>query len=372
MSGSADDLEDTTFVDIRTLAMARHSSLRPFSSMYTDVRCRQLEGTFPGDPMQGVWPISAQRIGRGWGAVHECDWPSVHGAEWPGVEPVGLDAKAKRFRTVRYQRVRSPHDCRVMLAHEKPVNLAVEITNQWFDAPHGLIRMPVEGDEIVGSHAVTVLAFDFIHRWFRFQNSWGIEWGRRGYGFLPFAYFDKHLVDAWATHEILNRPKYEEFEGIDRISWGYPDVLGNSGHGGDVQHCREVYDGTNDEHLGWTFAVHREGFLDIEDFFVRPQYRGQGVANQLIEMLLDLSRQLHRPLRLWVSFADWTEEQRPRVEIIAGKLGLKLFGSGVRWAAMVGVDPAYVESSDEPSVTVAEKPSMPAPMRGFPMAFERT
>jgi GNAT superfamily N-acetyltransferase len=365
MPDSLEESEDLTFVDIRALVMRNNPQIQPFSSMYTDVRCRQLEGTFPGDPMEGVWPISAQRISRGWGSVTESEWPDVHVPDWPGEEPEGLDAKAKRFRTHRYQRVRSSHDCRVMLAHENPVNLAVEITNQWFDAPHGLIRMPVEREEIVGSHAITVLAFDFIHRWFRFQNSWGAEWGMRGYGYLPFAYFDKHLVDSWAVHDILRRPKYDDFEGVDRICWGCPDVLGHSVHGGDIQHGREVYDGTNDEHMGWTFAVHRDGFLDIEDFFVCPQYRDQGVANQLIEMLLELSAKANRPLRMWVPFADWNEQQRPRVQRLAEKLGLQLFGSGVHWAAVVGVHPDFIEQPSQPHTHVTDQPFQPARIRKY-------
>ena len=361
----SDDIEDTSFIDIRSLARRSDPSVESFSAMYTDVRCRQLEGTFPGDPMEGVWPISAMRISRGWGSVTESEWPAVHVPDWPGVEPEGLDAKAKRFRIHRYQRIRSSHDCRVMLAQEVPVQAAFEITNQWFDAPHGFIKMPAEGDEIVGSHAVTILAFDFIHQWFRFQNSWGVDWGTRGYGFVPFAYFEKYLVDSWATQEILRRPKYNDFEGVDWINWGYPDVLGHSTHGGDVHHGRDIYDGTNDDHLGWTLAVHRQGFLDIEDLFVRPQYRDQGIANQLIEMLLELSDETQSPLRLWVPFADWDEVQIPRVERIAEKLGLKLFGSGVRWAAVVGVDPTYVEQASSPHTSVADKPSQSKHIRVF-------
>ena len=37
------------------------------SVMYNFVRSRQLEGTFPGDPLTGVWPITSYRVSRGMG-----------------------------------------------------------------------------------------------------------------------------------------------------------------------------------------------------------------------------------------------------------------------------------------------------------------
>jgi GNAT superfamily N-acetyltransferase len=237
------------------------------------------------------------------------------------------------------------------------VGAAFEITDQWFKAPHGMIMMPRKGDQIIGSHMVSLFGFDIIRQAFTFQNSWGGDWGVQGVGFLPFNYFDKYLVESWVKHGLRRWPDYYDFDGIDTVGWGHADVLGHSVHGGDVLHCREVYDGTTDEYMGWTFVVHRRGFLDIEEFFVRPQYRGHGIANQLIEMLTEMTRESKLPLRLWVPFADWSDEQVPRVQRIAEKLGLTLHHPGLRWAAVVGLsdgrdkrpfDPAH----DRPALMV--------------------
>ena len=122
-------------------------------------------------------------------------------------------------------------------------------------------------------------------------------------------------------------------------AWGQFDPLGTLAHGGQVIHGSEVYDGAHDERIAWTLAVHREGFLDVEELFVRPQYRGRGHASQLIEMLLELTAKLKRPLRLWVPFADWTPSNIPAIERIAEKFGLRLFHADVRWAAAMALDP---------------------------------
>jgi len=310
------------------------------SSQYTFVRSRQLEGTYPGDPETGVWPISVNRVGFGWGWVTDADWPRTMSREtWPPPEPPGLDAKAKSKRLYHYQRIRSAYECCITLGHLLPVNAAFEITAQWFNAENGVIQMPGPGEGIVGSHCVCLLGFDPLRSGFVFLNSWGDKWGAGGLGILPFEYFDKYLVSAWSLLGAGSLPDFYACEGVQTICYGGLDFLGNSFHGGDISHIREIYDGSNDERIGWAFAVHREGFLDVEELFVRPQYRGHGHGSQLLEMLLALAADLKRPLRLWVPFADWTPENIPLVERVVEKLGLSLFHANVRWAAAMALDP---------------------------------
>lgn len=42
-----------------------------------------------------------------------------------------------------------------------------------------------------GGHAVLVVGYDLRSRLFTFKNSWGTEWGRNGYGTIPFDYVDQ-------------------------------------------------------------------------------------------------------------------------------------------------------------------------------------
>jgi len=251
----------------------------------------------------------------------------------------------------------------VMLGHGFPVSASFEITAQWLDAPHGAIRLPKPDEEIIGSHCVGIVGFDLIHRFFRFENSWGGDWGDAGYGYLPFEYFDKYLVSSWLPHGIGKFPDYYRVSGVAELVWGVPDFLGHTLHGGDIIHGREVYDGANDERLGWAFAVHREGYLDVEEIFVRPQFRKAGVANRLVSMLLELAGDVNRPLRLWVPFADWTASNSSGVEKIVGKLGLRLHETNVRWAAAVaiapGVPPPASPSSVVPQAKFASHPVPP-------------
>lgn len=335
-----------SYEDVRLLAMRKDPSITPFSSTYTDIRCRQLEETFPGDPMSGVWPISAARIYRGWGNVAESDWPSVtSAADWPPEEPTGLDAKAKRFRWHHYQRIRSVRECAISLGHHIPVSVGLEITSQWDNPEDGIIQMPDPEDAIVGSHQVTIYGIDILHRALLFTNSWGPDWGQHGHGVLPYDYFDRYLVESWIPHGIGLRPHYFQVSTIGPIQWGMPNILG--GFGNQV-HGREVYDGANDERMGWAFVVQRGTNLDIEELFVRPQFRRQGVGRQLVEMVLEMKRESGLPLRLWVSFSDWLGNEGAVTEI-ARMLELELRDSPFRWAIKLGLSSAAWQSAEAPT-----------------------
>lgn len=60
----------------------------------------------------------------------------------------------------------------------------------------GVIPMPnTQTEREVGGHALCVLAFDDETQMFTFQNSWGTQWGDKGYGQLPYSYIgDRNLT----------------------------------------------------------------------------------------------------------------------------------------------------------------------------------
>src|SRR5258708_23323962 len=86
-----------------------------FSAQCGFIRGRQLEGTYPGDAKTGIWPITSNRVGRGWGHISEEEWP-YDTSVWPPVEPPGLDQIATRNPDFYYQRVRTLEECKLVMA----------------------------------------------------------------------------------------------------------------------------------------------------------------------------------------------------------------------------------------------------------------
>lgn len=51
-------------------------------------------------------------------------------------------------------------------------------------AETGVLLMPSPGEEIIGGHAVCAVGYDQVGVWVR--NSWGVEWGMKGYFHMPW------------------------------------------------------------------------------------------------------------------------------------------------------------------------------------------
>ncbi len=99
-------------------------------------------------------------------------------------------AQAKKFRISQgWQRVSSVHAMRKMLSEGKPVVFAMMIHDNMWSAQGGLIPMPTATSEPVGGHAIVAVGYDNQKRHFIIRNSWGTEWGDKGYGYLPYDYF---------------------------------------------------------------------------------------------------------------------------------------------------------------------------------------
>lgn len=248
-----------------------------FSVTYNYVRGRQLEGTYNSDPKIGYWPITSLRISRGWGAPLEERWPYSGGAAWwPPEEPPNIDQYAREHKIFAYQRVRSSVECKLALAARSFPTISVEMTSSWATAKKGKIRLPSKDDEINGSHGFFLVGFDDRREVFKFQNSWGIRWGDKGYGYLPYKYVDRLLTEAWVIilHEDIVMPKNVSGT-IERI-WAVQSVL----HG--ILHGIELRDSQSNDRIAWSFATQYDDHLNIEELFVRPMYRGKRYSNQLV------------------------------------------------------------------------------------------
>jgi C1A family cysteine protease len=73
----------------------------------------------------------------------------------------------------------------------------VMVHDRFMDAPGGIIPMPEPGCEYLGGHAICIVGFDRRNRMFKFANSWGTQWGDRGFGHISYATLQALLMDAW-------------------------------------------------------------------------------------------------------------------------------------------------------------------------------
>ena len=174
--------------------------------------------------------------------------------------------------------MRNLDDCKRAIAAGPPFLPAssIRITKEWFSADKGVIPDPRSDDEILGTHAVTLAGYDDRTERIIFANPWGQEWGENGIGTLSYNHFEERSVETWIRFpgsetwklaEKLRRPSVQHATptpDVHELQWGMRDILR-----GEVVHVREFYDSDDDERIGWAFAVPRDGFLDVEELFVR-------------------------------------------------------------------------------------------------------
>jgi C1A family cysteine protease len=68
----------------------------------------------------------------------------------------------------------------------------------------GIVPLPVPHDRHIGGHAMLVVGYDDRRQVFIVRNSWGREWGIRGYGYLPYKYVldPAHAWDFWTVRRV--------------------------------------------------------------------------------------------------------------------------------------------------------------------------
>ncbi len=76
------------------------------------------------------------------------------------------------------------------MAYESFVSLQV--------AQDGHVPLPQPGEQVLGGHAVLAVGYDDRNEWFLVRNSWGTNWGIKGYFTMPYAY----LLDSNLAHDF--------------------------------------------------------------------------------------------------------------------------------------------------------------------------
>jgi GNAT superfamily N-acetyltransferase len=317
------------------------------SVRYGFVRSRQLEGTFPGDKETGVWPITSLRVGYGWGYPPEESW--LYGRDWPPTEPSGIDLIAKKHRFFwPYRRVRTIAECKE--ASGNGVMVSLDITDRWANPWRGIIPAPSAKDiRLPTMHHVLVVSFNPSRDEFKFRNSWGPLWGDEGYGYISAERLSATWWEAW---QQLPTP-------LERVP--LTGVLPELRTGalkqadGSILHWSELVD-EEDERLGWTSAVQTPASFEIEELFVRPNYRGAGHGKRLFQTMETIAKNLGLPTKIWISFADTAPQNLSRINKVVGPSGLSVRASGVRWAPLLAASASDRVAGPLPTFSYPEKP----------------
>lgn len=116
---------------------------------------------------------------------------------------------ATHHKALTYSRVSQTEDqIEGCLASGYPICFGIQVYES-FEGPQvtrsGAVPMPNRTREaLLGGHAIELISYDHATRRFGFRNSWGVGWGDKGYGTLPYEYvLDRNLSsDFWVIRTV--------------------------------------------------------------------------------------------------------------------------------------------------------------------------
>lgn len=109
---------------------------------------------------------------------------------------------ALRDKVTQYHRVpRTVSSFKACLASTTPIIVGISVYESFESiSSDGVGSLPTSGEQLLGGHAILIVGYDDATQRFLFRNSWGTEWGDKGYFTLPYEYMmRKNLsADFWA------------------------------------------------------------------------------------------------------------------------------------------------------------------------------
>jgi C1A family cysteine protease len=125
------------------------------------------------------------------GDCPETEWPYVI-SKFKTKPPAKCYSDALKYKAVLYQRLTPVlSQLKGCLASGYPFVFGFTVYESFESAQvakTGHASLPKSNEQSIGGHAVMCVGYDDTKQWFIVRNSWGDQWGMKGYFTLPYSY----------------------------------------------------------------------------------------------------------------------------------------------------------------------------------------
>ena len=174
-----------------------YEKLVELSPRFVYSECKKIDG-MPRE--EGTTIRAAMQVLEGKGVCQEKFWPyQPHQKDKP---KKGAEVNAKKFCVKTYARILNLNELRLSLASKGPCVIGVEVFEGMMKTKTGIVPMPKKNEAALGGHAICPVGYDDKKKVIKFKNSWSDKWGQKGYGFLPYDYIERYMMDAWSSIDI--------------------------------------------------------------------------------------------------------------------------------------------------------------------------
>lgn len=166
--------------------------------------CKQIDGD--GEP--GSVFLSAAAALMQWGQPREELWPYNDNRDDTCLSyrpPNGALDATICFKAPMRRIAANIQNIKSWLSRRYTVALGIILYQSFYTPFQGTIPLPVSDEELTEGHAVLVVGYEDGSAsgggFLILRNSWGLDWGERGYGYLPYAYIDLYGGEAWVVEQ---------------------------------------------------------------------------------------------------------------------------------------------------------------------------
>jgi len=169
---------------------------------------RLIEGTVRQD--SGAQIRDGIKVGYTYGAPLESLWP-YNVSHFTHVPSPAAIADAAKRKITKYQNAADITAVKDALAAGFPVVIGFSVYESFQDpsvANTGIMPMPnVNTEQLLGGHAVCIVGYDDHKQHFIVRNSWGPDWGDKGYFYMPYGIIQNPQLssDFWVI-QMSNDP----------------------------------------------------------------------------------------------------------------------------------------------------------------------
>lgn len=173
------------------------------SRLWLYYQARVLENTVKEDA--GAMLRDVVKAAASVGYCTESKWPYdvTKFAKKPGFFAT-LDAS--KHKIVEYTRCLTLDDCLTSLAAGYPVAFGFSVYESFESrevATSGIANLPNQNERLLGGHAVLMVGYDDATQRVLVRNSWGPDWGQKGYFTMPYEYLTNRNLsdDFWSIRK---------------------------------------------------------------------------------------------------------------------------------------------------------------------------
>ncbi len=165
---------------------------------------RGIEGTVAQDSgaqlRDGIKTLAKQ------GVCPEQEWPYVI-SKFAVKPPAACYRDGLKHQITSYHRIVTLLEMRRCLVEGYPFVFGFTVYES-FESPAvaktGVVNLPKPKEKTLGGHAVMAVGYDDAAQRFVIRNSWGADWGQRGYFTMPYGYLEnRNLSDDFWTIRTL-------------------------------------------------------------------------------------------------------------------------------------------------------------------------